>query len=98
MYAIQTANVTIMVKDMNRSIKFYVEGLGLTLQQRWGDHYAQVSTSGVVIGLHPSTDKLEVKGISIGFGIDTIEDAENRLKELDVSYERVDDKSWIFAY
>ena len=56
MYTIKTANVTIMVKDMDKSIDFYTKGLGLELKQRWNNHYAQVSSPGVVIGLHPAKE------------------------------------------
>ena len=98
MYKIDTANVTIMVKDIQRSIDFYVDGLGLTLKQRWDDHYALVSAPGVVIGLHPSKGQVtSAQGISIGFGIATLADAEKRLKELQVSYDTTEDKAGNFA-
>ncbi len=98
MYNIQTSNVTVMVNDIDKSIDFYTRGLGLQLKQRWENHYAQVSAPGVVIGLHPSgkTNNFN-KGISIGFGIDSLAEAEKRLKELDVSFENSEDKSGKFA-
>jgi catechol 2,3-dioxygenase-like lactoylglutathione lyase family enzyme len=93
MYSIKTANVTIMTQNMDKSINFY-KNIGLTLKQRWENHYAQVEAPGVVIGIHPSNEKrTETNGISIGFGIDSIKDVEDRLKELGVNYENFEDKA-----
>ena len=52
MISIKETNVTIMVKNMDKSVKFY-EALGLTIKNRWGDHYAQLTTTGITIGLQP---------------------------------------------
>src|SRR5260221_10157655 len=46
---------TIFVTDMDRSIRFYTETLGLRLAQRFGNHWAQVETEQLVIGLHPAS-------------------------------------------
>ena len=98
MYSIHTSNVTVMVKDMDKAVNFYVEGLGLSLKQRWENHYAQVAAPGVVIGLHPSDKNTErPDGVSIGFGVDRLADAEKRLQELEIAYERSEDKAGIFA-
>ena len=51
MINIQGTNVTIMVKDMDTAISFY-ESIGLTLKQRWDNHYAMVVTEGITIGIH----------------------------------------------
>ncbi len=50
---IQEGNVTVMVSDLERAIRFYTEALGLKLKWRWGD-YAEVEAPGVTIGLHPA--------------------------------------------
>src|SRR5580693_2185798 len=52
---IKEANVTVMVNDMKGAIHFYVDVLGLELKANYGDHYAQVASPGVMIGLHPAT-------------------------------------------
>src|SRR5437016_617215 len=99
MYTIKTANVTVMTKDMDKSIDFYTKGLGLELKQRWDNHYAQVSAPGVVIGLHPARETGNASAdISIGFGVDSLAEAEKRLKELNVSYETTEDKTGKIAY
>ena len=98
MYKIHTSNVTLMVTDMDKAIDFYTKGLGLKLKQRWENHYAQVEAPGVVIGLHPA-DKADNfnPGFSIGFGIDSITEAENRLKELGIKYDLSGDKAGTIA-
>jgi catechol 2,3-dioxygenase-like lactoylglutathione lyase family enzyme len=82
MPAITSSNVTVMVKDLDRAIEFYTRTLGLSLVNRWGNHYAQVSAPGVTIGLHPSAEEFTGRdGISIGFGVKDIESAKRLLNE-----------------
>ena len=65
---IKSANLTINVSDLDKSIAFY-QSIGLTLKERWGEHYAQLTASGIVIGLHPSkqSEPGTDKNLSIGF-------------------------------
>ena len=66
---IKDSNITINVKDLDRSIAFY-ESIGLKIKNRWGKHYAQLSTPGLVIGLHPTNSnnlKENSGNVSIGF-------------------------------
>ncbi len=81
--AIKDSNITIMVKDMDRSISFY-QSIGFNMKNRWGNHYAQLSAPGVVIGLHPTTDPAsEGSGnTSIGFTTDNIETEKSALVNL----------------
>jgi predicted enzyme related to lactoylglutathione lyase len=98
MYTIHTSNVTVMVQNMDRAINFYVEGLGLTLKQRWGDHYAQVAAPGLVIGLHPTDKAVETQNsVSLGFGVEKIEEAEARLKALGIAFNHAEGKGGKFA-
>jgi catechol 2,3-dioxygenase-like lactoylglutathione lyase family enzyme len=83
---IKEANITIMVKDMDKSISFY-QSIGLTLKNRWGNYYAQITAPGVAIGLHPANDNNPAKGsgnISIGFTTDNFEDAKSLLLQLSI--------------
>lgn len=81
MLKINSTNVTIMVKDMDRSIQFY-ESIGLTLKQRWDNHYAMVETAGLTIGIHPGGDDNSNSGsISIGFMIEDINEAKTLLEK-----------------
>lgn len=68
-------NATVYVSDMDRAVTFYVETLGLTLEQRWGNHWAAIRAGqSLYIGLHPKSDKAPAPGtsgsISIGLTID----------------------------
>ena len=52
---IKRGMVTVFVTDLDRAVRFYTDMLGLTLQLRAGDHFAQVAIDdGFVIGLHPA--------------------------------------------
>ena len=83
---IKESNITINVKDMDKSISFY-ESIGLTVKNRWGDYYAQLTAPGLVIGLHPTTDTNLTGGsgnVSIGFTTDTFEETKSALQELSI--------------
>jgi len=58
-----TGNVTVIVSNMDASVRFYTEVLGLKLQYRFGDHWASVEAGkGLTIGLHPAdVDKLMIQ-------------------------------------
>ena len=91
MINIKGTNVTIMVKDMDKAISFY-ESIGLTLKQRWDNHYAMVVTEGITIGIHPAKDaELNSGTVSIGFMINTIEDAKALLDKNNIVYKAEDD-------
>jgi len=79
---ILNSNVTINVKDLDKSVSFYLS-IGFDLKQRWGDHYALLTAPGIEIGLHPTskTNQEPVqKGVSTGF---TTEDFSSVAKELE---------------
>lgn len=97
MLNVRESNVTIMVRDMDRAVKFY-ESIGLTTKARWGDHYAMMTTTGITLGLHPAEENFSPGShISIGFIIDDIGDAKKILEENKISYEENSDKAGIFA-
>jgi len=84
---IKQANVTINVKDMDVAVSFY-QSLGLTVKNRWGNYYAQLTAPGITIGLHPTSDG-NLKGnsgnVSIGFTSDNIEDTRSSLEKLSIA-------------
>lgn len=89
------SNVTIMVKDMNKSISFY-ESIGLKLKQRWGDNYAMIEGPGITIGIHPGGDEESSSGdLSIGFMVDSFEEAKAVLEKnkIEITHEADDGKS-----
>lgn len=61
-------NVTIMVSDMDNSLKFYTETLGLILKNKYGNYWADIEGPGISIGLHP-TDKVIVRSDNLQIGI-----------------------------
>src|ERR1043165_3133267 len=96
---INSSNVTIMVKDMDKSIKFY-ESIGLTLKQRWDNHYAMMETAGVSLGIHPSEHPENSSGtVSIGFMVDDAAEAKAELEKKGISFDREDDgKSGLYLH
>jgi catechol 2,3-dioxygenase-like lactoylglutathione lyase family enzyme len=59
-----------MVADMDKSVDFYTNTLGLKLLNQYGSHYAEIQAPDLLIGLHPKSDKTVVgNNISIGFGV-----------------------------
>ncbi|MBB5344266.1 VOC family protein [Tunturibacter empetritectus] len=82
-------NATIFVANMDASLKFYSEVLGLKVSSHYGDHWATVEAGSFTIGLHPTSEKHPAPGtpgsIMIGLGIDeSIDAAAARLKSLGV--------------
>ncbi len=84
---IQQANVTVNVKDMDTSISFY-QSIGLTVKNRWGNYYAQLTAPGISIGLHPTSNG-NLQGnsgnVSIGFTTDNFEETKTSLQQLSIA-------------
>ncbi len=59
---IRTATTSVYVSNMDRAVKFYSDAMGLTLQARIGNEWAElVTVNGVVIGLHPAQPPTTVR-------------------------------------
>ncbi len=70
METLNSCRVNVMVSDINAAIEFYAGKLGLELINRYGDHYAEIQAPGLMIGLHPTSDKIKIgNNLSIGFGV-----------------------------
>ena len=85
---IKESNLTINVKDMDKSISFY-QSLGLGLKNRWGNHYAMMTAPGLVIGLHPikpENSKDHSGNVSIGFTTENFEETKTELQKLTLSF------------
>lgn len=83
---IDQANLTIMSSDMNRSVSFY-ESLGFVIQQRWGDHFAQMTAPGITIGIHPTRERSAGSGnVSIGLIAKDFDAARSALEAMSVSF------------
>ncbi len=83
---IKESSITINIKDIDKSIAFY-QSIGFTIKNRWGNHYAQLTAPGIIIGLHP-TIEANLKGssgnVSLGFTTDNIEETKTSLKQLTI--------------
>ena len=84
---IKNANISLNVKDMETSVSFY-QSIGLTVQNRWGNHYAQLTAPGIVIGLHPTTAS-NIAGnsgnASIGFTATNFDEVKPMLDQLNIA-------------
>lgn len=80
--------VTIFVSNMDASVRFYTEILGLKLSQRWGNDFAIVQGSnGLTIGLHPASPKSPAGKITVGIQSQgPIQNAIAKLKEKGVNF------------
>lgn len=96
--SITEANITINVKDLDKSVSFY-QSIGLHLKSRWNNDYAQLTAPGVIIGLHP-TDSGNLKGnsgnTSIGLITNNFEDAKLLLKNLSLDVSEWDEEGGQF--
>jgi catechol 2,3-dioxygenase-like lactoylglutathione lyase family enzyme len=64
---INGGNATVFVSNMDRSIQFYTEVLGLKLTNRFGDAWATIDAGkGLTIGLHPASPKYPAPGTKGG--------------------------------
>lgn len=84
-----------MVKDMDIAIHFYVEVLGLTLLNRYDNHYAEIQAPDLNIGLHPSSTKT-VRGnnMSIGFGVINFDETIKDLSTKGIDF-NIEEDGWI---
>ena len=67
-------NATVFVANMDASLKFSNQVLGLKISSHYGDHWASVEAGSFTIGLHPKSDKYPAPrtrgSMMIGLGID----------------------------
>ena len=60
---ISGGNATVFVSNMDTSVRFYTDILGLKLTNRFGDSWATVEAGkGLTIGLHPASPKYPAPG------------------------------------
>ncbi len=90
---INESNVTIMVQNMDNAINFY-KSIGLTLKNRWENHYAMMTATGITLGLHPADGSSQGSGsVSIGFMIKSFDEAKSLLEDKGIVYTSDDGKS-----
>jgi catechol 2,3-dioxygenase-like lactoylglutathione lyase family enzyme len=90
---ISGGNATVYVADMDAAVRFYTGTLGLTLTNRFGQHWATLESgptywsehgAGLMIGLHPAASDHAAPGTAggIGYGLETYEPAERVMARL----------------
>ena len=96
---------TIYVADMDASVRFYTDTLGLKLLERYGNHWASIDGGhGLTIGLHPASAENpagRAGSITIGFQTSApIKEAVATLKGRGVVFrgDIVDDKQVFMAH
>jgi catechol 2,3-dioxygenase-like lactoylglutathione lyase family enzyme len=97
---IKGTNITINVKNIDKSISFY-KAIGLIEQKRWGNYYALLTAPGIVIGLHPSSDANLTNSsgnVSIGFTTDNFEETNTELQKLSIKVEEREEEGGRFLH
>lgn len=99
----KNGNVTVMVSELSKAVRFYVETLGLKLQYEVPGHWAQVEAPGLIIGLHPSSEHGPKPGksesLSIGLEVHNLSAAIETLQARDVVFAPVmEEKATRIAY
>ena len=95
---IKDSNVTIMVKDMDKSVAFY-QSIGFAVKQRWSNHYAQLTAPGITIGIHPTNETLSnSNNVSIGFTTDNFEETTDQLSSLNITIQLREEEGGKFIH
>lgn len=98
------ANVTVMVSNIEKAIEFYTKTLGLKLNYRMGDDWAEIEAPRLNIGLHKAGESGMQPGqkgsLSIGFQVESLDDTIRQLKGVGVEFapHRVDDREVRLAF
>ena len=74
--------IVLIVKDMDRSVAFYRDVIGLTLEMHT-PYWSSLSAGNILLGLHPESEKTKAApgmGCSFGFEVTDIQAAVQELK------------------
>jgi predicted enzyme related to lactoylglutathione lyase len=92
---LKKCRVNVMVSNMDDAVEFYSVKLGLELVNRYDDHYAEIQAPGLMIGLHPASDKISTgNNLSIGFGIINFDETIKTLEGKGIEFV-TEDEGWI---
>ena len=85
-------NVTVMVSDMARALRFYTKTLGFKLKYKAGKDWSEIQAPGLTIGLHGMGEHShgspsgKSESLSIGFTVKRLETAMEALKKKGVQF------------
>jgi len=95
MLKINSSRINVMVADMDKSVDFYVNTIGLKLLNQYGQHYAEVQAPDLLIGLHPKSKDISVgNNLSIGFGVKEFDKQVEELKSKGIDV-KIEEDGWI---
>jgi len=84
-----------MISNMDKAIEFYQDKLGLELINRYGDYYAEIQAPDLLIGLHPTSEKIvQGNNLSIGFGVVEFDSTIKELESKGIEF-RLEQNGWI---
>jgi catechol 2,3-dioxygenase-like lactoylglutathione lyase family enzyme len=85
-------NVTVYVSNMDASVRFYTEQLGLKLAYRFGDNWASIhAAKGLTIGLHPASPEFTAgRPGSMTIGLELEGDIDEAIRKLEKKGVRFD--------
>lgn len=92
---IKKGNVTIMVANMDRALKFYTEVLGFKLAERFQNEWAEVEAPGISICFHPQRGNKSHGSVSLGFQVKNIKELAESLEKQGVAIS-VRDEGYLF--
>lgn len=96
---LKKCRVNVMVSNMDDAIDFYIKKLELELINRYGDYYAEIQAPGLMIGLHPTSDKIIMgNNLSIGFGVVNFDSTIENLKTKGIEFKIEQDDYIRLAY
>ena len=88
---IKKGNVTLMVTNMDRALKFYTEVLGFSLKERYENNWAEVEAPGISICFHPMKGNKGHGSVSLGFQVKNIKELSSQLEQKGVTVKIVDE-------
>ncbi len=95
--------IVLIVKDMDRSLAFYRDAIGLTVEMHT-PYWSSLNAGNISLGLHPESDHSKVapgSGCTFGFEVADIQDTVENLKAKGVKMQmepKHEDFGWLASF